>query len=111
LDTHSVTELIVGMFALVFGGFILLQARLPKERRTVRFGRSGRGPILGASQCIRVGSIFATLGIFMAFEGAKIIHISAVHVIWAVVLCAIGIVASMFVADDSDDIARPSSRR
>ena len=104
LDTKSGTELIMGMGMLVFGGWILLQARLPKERRTVRLGRSGRGPIPGAPQCIRIGCMLATAGIFIALEGAKVIHITTVHVVWAVVLFAIGIVASMFVADDSDDI-------
>ena len=104
LEISNGVELIMGMSMLLFGGRILLQAWLPRERRTVRLGRSGRGPILGAPQCIRFGSMLATAGIFIALEGINVIHIRTVHVVWAVVLFAIAIVASMFVPDDSDDI-------
>ena len=65
----------------------------------MRAGRSRSAPVMGTSQCIRVGAIFAILGTFVALEGAKVIHISTGHVVTAVVLAVVAIVGSKFVPE------------
>jgi len=76
------------------------QARLPKEKRIVRLGRSGDGPIPNAGQCIRVGGIFAILGASVALEGTGV-HFETPHVLVALALAAIAIRVRTIFGDDA----------
>ena len=80
----------------------MLQARLPKEKRTVRSKRGLHGPaspILTRGPCIRVGGIFAVGGSAVALEGAGI-KFGTTHVLVAVAVAAILIGASAIVGDN-----------
>ena len=90
-------QLIAGIAMVVIGSYIALQWRLPRERRGVRVPNGGA--TLGARQCIRVGGIVLTFGCFMALDGARVIHTSELHILLAVILSAVAIVAAEFVAD------------
>jgi hypothetical protein len=93
-------ELLIGLFVFLGGICAMSQARLPREKRNVRLGRSGLGPILTAGQCIRVGGIFAVAGASMALQGTGI-QFGTLHVLVALAVVAILIVASAIVGDDA----------
>jgi hypothetical protein len=86
-------EFLLGVLFVVAGICFMSQARLPSEKRTVRLGRSGHGPIPSAGQCIRVGGIFAIAGASVALDGTGV-HFETPHVLIALALAAIVIVAS-----------------
>jgi hypothetical protein len=93
-------QVLFGVLFALGGICVISQASRPREKRTVRLGRSGRGPFLTAGQCIRIGGIFAIAGASVALEGTGI-QFGTLHVLVAVGLAAIVIVASAIVGDDA----------
>ena len=95
-------QLLIGVLFVLVGIYTMWQAHLPKDKRTVRFrGLHGSvGPILMTGQCIRVGGIVAIIGASVALEGVGI-HFGTFHVLVAVALAVILIVASAIVGDDA----------
>jgi hypothetical protein len=91
-------EVLMGVLFVLGGIYVMLQACQPREKRTVRLGRSGRGPILSTGQCIRIGGISAIAGASVALEGTGI-KFGTLHVLVAVALAVIVIVVSATVGE------------
>jgi hypothetical protein len=101
---HAI-EALIGVLFVLGGVHVMSQARRPREKRTVRLGRSGSGPILNTGQCIRIGGIFAIAGASAALEGTGI-QFGTPHVLVAVALAAMVIVASAIAGDDAYRLSR-----
>jgi hypothetical protein len=74
---------VLGAWFVLFGAFVLFQARVPEEKRKFLFGLK-RTPA-GTATCLGFGTFFMTVGTLFALEEIRVIHIPAHYLIFGLI--------------------------